>query len=67
MIPGQVMAECREKARNAMEVSSPRQSRWRSTYLIAGIVFAIGCLLAAVVGLLTISLVILLVIKLADK
>jgi uncharacterized membrane protein YkvA (DUF1232 family) len=48
MIPRQVMAECREKARTAMD---PRASK-RTRYLVAAIIIAIWCLLAALVILL---------------
>ena len=48
MVPKEVMAECREKARNAMEPSAPKRTR----YLVAAVVVAIWCLLAALVILL---------------
>jgi uncharacterized membrane protein YkvA (DUF1232 family) len=48
MIPREVMAECREKARSAME---PRTSK-RTRYMVAAIIIAIWCLLAALVILL---------------
>jgi uncharacterized membrane protein YkvA (DUF1232 family) len=67
MIPKQVMAECREKARNAMGPGLPEPSRWRSRCMIAAIVVAIGCLIAALVGLLVLILVILLIVKLAGN
>jgi len=48
MVPKQVVAECREKARNAMEPSASK----RTKCLVATIVVAIWCLLAALVILL---------------
>jgi uncharacterized membrane protein YkvA (DUF1232 family) len=48
MIPEQVMAECREKARNAMEPGIPK----RTWCLVAAAIIAIGCLLATPVILL---------------
>ena len=54
MVPKDVMTECREKARNAMEPSASKRTR----YLVAAIIIAIWCLLAA--------LMILLVFRIAD-
>jgi uncharacterized membrane protein YkvA (DUF1232 family) len=51
MVPKEVMTECREKARNAMEPSASKRTRC----LIAAIVVAIWCLLAALVILLVFS------------
>jgi uncharacterized membrane protein YkvA (DUF1232 family) len=48
MVPKEVMTECREKARNAMEPSASKRTRC----LVAAIVVAIWCLLAALVILL---------------
>jgi len=48
MVPKEVMAECREKARNAMEPSASKRTRC----LVAATVVAIWCLLAALVILL---------------
>ena len=48
MVPKEVMAECREKARTAMGPSASRTTRW----LVAAIIIAIWCLLAALVVLL---------------
>ena len=48
MVPKEVMTECREKARNAMEPSASKGTRC----LVAAIVVAIWCLLAALVILL---------------
>jgi uncharacterized membrane protein YkvA (DUF1232 family) len=48
MVPKEVMAECREKARNAMEPSASKRTRC----LVATTVVAIWCLLAALVILL---------------
>ena len=48
MVPKEVMAECREKARNAMEPSASKRTRC----LVAASVVAIWCLLAALVILL---------------
>ena len=67
MIPKEVMAECREKARSAVEPGLSKGSRWRPACLVAAIVVAIGCLIAALVGLLVVSLVIVLIVKLADN
>jgi len=54
MVPKGVMAECREKARNSMGPSASKRTR----YLVAAIVIAIWCLLAA--------LAILLALRIAD-
>jgi len=67
MIPKEVMAECREKARNAIGPSSSEPSRWRSRCMIAAVVVAIGCLLTALVSLLIVGLMILLIVKLAHN
>ncbi len=48
MVPKEVMAECREKARTAMD---PRASK-RTRYLVAAIIIAIWCLILAFVVLL---------------
>jgi uncharacterized membrane protein YkvA (DUF1232 family) len=48
MVPKEVMVECREKARNAMEPSASKRTRC----LVAATVVAIWCLLAALVILL---------------
>ena len=48
MVPKEVMAECREEARNAMEPSASKRTRC----LVAATVVAIWCLLAALVILL---------------
>ena len=48
MVPKEVMAECREKARNAIEPSASKRTRC----LVATTVVAIWCLLAALVILL---------------
>ena len=48
MIPKQVMVECREKSRNAMEPIASKRTRC----LVAATVIAIWCLLAALVILL---------------
>jgi uncharacterized membrane protein YkvA (DUF1232 family) len=48
MVPKEVMAECREKARNAMEPSASKRERC----LVAATVVVIWCLLAALVILL---------------
>jgi uncharacterized membrane protein YkvA (DUF1232 family) len=48
MVPKEVMAECREKARDAMGPSASRTTRW----LVVVIIIAIWCLLAASVVLL---------------
>ncbi len=51
MVPKDVLAECREKARNAMEVDAPKRTR----YLVAAIVIAIWCLVLAFVVLLAVK------------
>ncbi len=48
MVPKEVMAECREKARNAMEPATSKRTR----YLVAATIIAIWCLLVALVILL---------------
>jgi len=48
MVPKEVMAECREKARNAIEPSASKRERC----LVAATVVVIWCLLAALVILL---------------
>ena len=52
MVPKEVMTECREKARNAMEPSASKRTRC----LVAAIVVAIWCLLAALVILLAFTI-----------
>ena len=52
MVPKEVMAECREKARNAMEPSASKITRC----LVAAIVVSIWCLLAALVILLAFTI-----------
>jgi flagellar basal body-associated protein FliL len=52
MVPKEVMTECREKARNAMEPSASKRTRC----LVAAIVVAIWCLLAALVILLVFTI-----------
>jgi uncharacterized membrane protein YkvA (DUF1232 family) len=47
MVPREVMADCREKARSATGTGAPRRTRW----LAAAIVVAIWCLIAALVVL----------------
>jgi uncharacterized membrane protein YkvA (DUF1232 family) len=51
-VPKEVMAECREKARNAMDVNASKRTR----YLVAAIVIAIWCLLLAFVVLLAVKI-----------
>jgi uncharacterized membrane protein YkvA (DUF1232 family) len=68
MIPRQVMAECREKASDAVGGSSPSgQSRWRSACLVSAIVVAVGCLVTAMVSLTILSLLILLIVYLIKR
>ena len=52
MIPKSIMAECREKARNAMEPSASKRSR----YLVAAVVVAVWCLVLAFVVLLALRI-----------
>ena len=52
MVPKEVMADCREKARNAMEIDAPKRTR----YLVAAIVIAIWCLVLAFVALLAVKI-----------
>jgi uncharacterized membrane protein YkvA (DUF1232 family) len=52
MVPKEVMAECREKARNAMEIDAPKRTR----YLVAAVVIAIWCLVLAFVVLLAVKI-----------
>jgi uncharacterized membrane protein YkvA (DUF1232 family) len=68
MIPKQVMAECREKASDAVGGgSSSGQSRWRSACLVSAIVVAVGCLVTAMVSLTILSLLILLIVYLINR
>jgi uncharacterized membrane protein YkvA (DUF1232 family) len=52
MVPKEVMAECREKARNVMEPSTSKRTR----YLVAAIVIAIWCLILAFAVLLAVNI-----------
>ena len=52
MVPKEVMAECREKARNTMEINASKRTR----YLVAGIVIAIWCIMLAFVVLLALRI-----------
>ena len=52
MVPKEVMAECREKARHTMEISASKRTR----YLVAVIVIAIWCLVMAFVVLLALRI-----------
>jgi uncharacterized membrane protein YkvA (DUF1232 family) len=52
MVPKEVMAECREKARNSMEINASKRTR----YLVAVIVIAIWCIMPAFVVLLALRI-----------
>ena len=52
MVPKEVMAECREKARNSMEINASKRTR----YLVAVIVIAIWCIMLAFVVLLALRI-----------
>ena len=52
MVPKEVMAECREKARNTMEINASKRTR----YLVAVIVIAIWCIMLAFVVLLALRI-----------
>jgi uncharacterized membrane protein YkvA (DUF1232 family) len=52
MVPREVMTECREKARNAMEPSASKRTR----YLVAAVVVAVWCLVLAFVVLLALRI-----------
>ena len=52
MVPREVMAECREKARNAMEPSASKGPR----YLVAASVVAVWCLVLGFVVLLALRI-----------
>jgi uncharacterized membrane protein YkvA (DUF1232 family) len=52
MVPKEVMAECREKARKSMEINASKRTR----YLVAAIVIAIWCLVLAFVVLLALRI-----------
>jgi len=52
LVPKEAMAECREKARSAMEVTTSKRTR----RLVAAVVIAIWCLILASVVLLAVKI-----------
>jgi uncharacterized membrane protein YkvA (DUF1232 family) len=52
MVPKEVLAECREKARDAMDLRASQRTKW----LVAAIIVAIWCLVLAFVVLLALRI-----------
>jgi uncharacterized membrane protein YkvA (DUF1232 family) len=52
MVPKEVMTECRQKARDVMDINASRQTR----YLVTAIIIAIWCLMVALVVLLALRI-----------